>query len=373
MPKPALESYWGMRLDVFVGITLVRSYLRFEFTEDVHHVFDELAVRDVVLWNAMINGFAQIGQFGRAMEVCRKMGEEGVVLSKFTVTGMLSVFTIMGDLNNGRAIHGFVIIMGHNSGVAVLNALIDMYGKCKRVEGVLKIFEMMHEKDIFSWNSILCVHDQCGDHDGTLRLFDRMLCAGVKPDLVTVTTVLPACARLAVLMHGKEIHSYMIINGLEEGDDEDVDDVYVTNAVMDIMREAQLKPDEITFVGVLSACSHAGLGWAAKEAYELAATTPIEANPVVWRALLAACWFHGNAALAEVAAQQVSEVRHTMRQHNMRKTQGCSWIELSDGVHVFVTGDLTHPEDYLIYAVLNSLNACIYENGYMRIVEHDGS
>ena len=62
-----------------------------------------------------------------------------------------------------------------------------------------------------------------------------------------------------------------------------------------------------------------------------------------------------------------------MRQHNVRKTPGCSWIELSDGVHVFVTGDLTHPEDYLIYPVLNSLNACIYENGYMRNVEHDGS
>ncbi|XP_057499564.1 pentatricopeptide repeat-containing protein At3g14730 [Actinidia eriantha] len=514
IPKSALESYWGMRsvgvmpdkftfpcvikacsdlkniletrkihgllfkfgleLDVFVGSALVHLYLRFGFTEDAHQVFDELPGRDVVLWNAMVNGFAQIGQFGRAMEVCRKMGEEGVVPSKFTVTGMLSVFTMMGDLNNGRAIHGFAIRMAHDSGVAVLNALIDMYGKCQRVEDALRIFEMMPEKDIFSWNSILCVHEQCGDHDGTLRLFDRMLRAGVKPDLVTVTTVLPACARLAALMHGKEIHSYMIVNGLEEGgDDEDIDDVYVTNAVMDMyakcgnmrearlifdkmsykdaaswnimimgygthgfggevldlfssMREAQLKPDEVTFVGVLSACSHAGLvsqgqeflaqmqsqygvvptiehytcvidmlGRAGqlKEAYELAATMPIEANPVVWRALLAACRIHGNAALAEVAArevlelepehcgsyvlmsnvygafgryEEVSEVRHTMRQHNVRKTPGCSWIELSDGVHVFVTGDRTHSEDYLIYVVLNSLNARLYEYGYMR-------
>ncbi|XP_028052791.1 pentatricopeptide repeat-containing protein At3g14730-like [Camellia sinensis] len=414
----------------------------------------------------MINGFAQIGQLGRALEACKKMVEEGVVLSNFTVTGILSIFSMMGDLNNGRAIHGFAMKMGYDSGIAVLNALIDLYGKCKWVEDALKIFEMMPEKDIFSWNSILCVQEQFGDHGGTLRFFDRMLRAGVKPDLVTVTTVLPACTHLAALMHGREIHGYMIINELEkDGDDKD-DDVYVKNAVMDMyvkcgsmrearlvfdmmnykdvaswnimimgygmhgfggealdmfygMCEAQLRPDEVTFVGVLSACSHVGLvsqgqeflvqmqsqygvvptiehytcvidmlGRAGQleEAYELVSAMPIEANPVVWRSFLAACRLHGNATLAEVAAQQVcelepehsgsyvlmsniygavgryeevSEVRYTMKQQNVKKAPGCSWIELSDGVHIFVTGDRTHPEDYLIYARLNSLTTRI--------------
>ena len=87
--------------------------------------------------------------------------------------------------------------MGYDSGVAVSNSLIDMYGKCKCIEDALEIFEMMREKDIFSWNSIASVHEQCGDHDGTLRLLDRMLGAGIQPDLVTITTVLPACSHLA--------------------------------------------------------------------------------------------------------------------------------------------------------------------------------
>ncbi|KAF5958973.1 hypothetical protein HYC85_000182 [Camellia sinensis] len=511
MPRPALESYWRMRLagirpdkftfpsvikacsdvkeilegrkvhgllfkfglelDIFVGSALVHSYLKFGFTDEAHQLFEELPIRDVVLWNAMINGFAQIGQLGRALEACKKMVEEGVVLSNFTVTGILSIFSMMGDLNNGRAIHGFAMKMGYDSGIAVLNALIDLYGKCKWVEDALKIFEMMPEKDIFSWNSILCVQEQFGDHGGTLRFFDRMLRAGVKPDLVTVTTVLPACTHLAALMHGREIHGYMIVNELEkDGDDKD-DDVYVKNAVMDMyvkcgsmrearlvfdkmnykdvaswnimimgygmhgfggealdmfhgMCEAQLRPDEVTFVGVLSACSHVGLvsqgqeflvqmqsqygvvptiehytcvidmlGRAGQleEAYELVSAMPIEANPVVWRSFLAACRLHGNATLAEVAAQQVyelepehcgsyvlisniygavgryeevSEVRYTMKQQNVKKTPGCSWIELSDGVHIFVTGDRTHPEDYLIYARLNSLTIRMYEHGY---------
>ena len=68
--------------------------------------------------------------------------------------------------------------------------------------------------DIFSWNSIVSIHEQCGDHDGTLRLLDRLLCAGTQPDLVIVTTVLLACSHLIVLMHGREIHGYMIVSGL---------------------------------------------------------------------------------------------------------------------------------------------------------------
>ncbi|XP_059665193.1 pentatricopeptide repeat-containing protein At3g14730-like [Cornus florida] len=458
----------GLDFDLFIGSALVHAYLKFGFMEEAVEVFEELPVRDVVLWNAMINGYAQMGQFDMALEVFRRMGEERIVPSRFTVTGVLSVFAMMEDLNNGKAVHGLVVKRGYHSGIAVSNALIDMYGKCKFVEDALGIFDTMVEKDIFSWNSIICVHEQFGDHDGTLKLFVRMLRSGFQPDLVTVTTILPACSHLATLMQGKEIHGYMIINGLGK----DGDDVYVNNAVLDMyakcgsMREAhlvfdrmgykdaaswnimimgygmhgfgiealdmfcrmievELKPDEVTFVGVLSACNHAGfvsqgrdflaqmplkygvvptiehytcvidmLGRAGlvEEAYELVSTMPIDANPVVWRAVLAACRLHRNESLAKVAAErlfelepehcgsfvlmsnvygaggkyeEVSEVRHIMRQRNVRKTPGCSWIELSNGVHVFVTGDRTHPDDCFIYAELNSLTASLLDHGYV--------
>ncbi|KAK3017869.1 hypothetical protein RJ639_004817 [Escallonia herrerae] len=262
-----------------------------------------------------------------------------------------------------------------------------------------------------------------------------MLRAGVRPDLVTMTTILPACAHLAALKVGREVHGYMITNGLGmDFSDKKVGDGYINNAVMDMyakcgnlrdarlifdkmsykdeaswnimimgygmhgfgkealdmfysMSEEGMKPGEVTFVGVLSACGHGGLlrqgreflvqmqpkygvtpmiehytcvidmlGRAGKleEAYELVFTMPIEANPVVWRAFLAACQLHGYTALAEVAAQkiselepahcgsyvlmsnvygtvgryqEVSEVRYTMTQQNVQKAPGCSWIE----------------------------------------------
>ena len=98
-----------------------------------------------------------------------------------------------------------------------------MYGKCKCIEDALKIFEMMRGNDIFSWNSIVYVHEECGDHDGTLRILDRMVGVGIQPDLVIATTVLLTCSHLAALMHGREIHGYMIVSGLGK-DGKDIDD-----------------------------------------------------------------------------------------------------------------------------------------------------
>ncbi|CAJ1935862.1 unnamed protein product [Sphenostylis stenocarpa] len=466
----------GLELDVFVGSALVITYLKFGLVGDAYEVFEELPVRDVVLWNAMVNGYAQIGRFEEALVVFRRMGGNGVVPCTYTVTGVLSIFSVMGNFDCGRSVHGFVTKMGYESSVVVSNALIGMYGKCKCVSDALSVFEVMVERDIFSWNSIISVHELCGDHYGTLRLFDKMLLKGVQPDLVTVTAVLPACTHLAALIHGREIHGYMVANGLgkEEGHS-DFDYVLLNNALMDMyakcgnmrdarmvfdnMREkdvaswnimitgygmhgygdealdifsrmcqAQIVPNEISFVGLLSACSHAGmvkegLGFLSEmeskygvspsiehytcvidmlcragklmEAYEVVLTMPFKADPVGWRSLLAACRLHKDTDLAEIAAnkvielepghcgnyvlmsnvygvfgryEEVSAVRHTMKEQNVKKRPGCSWIELVNGVHVFITGDRTHPQTHSIYAGLNSLTAALQEHGYVPSV-----
>ncbi|XP_004298095.1 PREDICTED: pentatricopeptide repeat-containing protein At3g14730-like [Fragaria vesca subsp. vesca] len=464
----------GLELDVYVGSALVNTYLKFLLVKEAQKVFEELPSRDIVLWNAMVNGFAQIGRFDEALVVFRTMGEEGVMPSRFTVTGVLSIFAMMGDFDHGRAIHAIALKMGYDSHFEVANALIDMYGKCKFTEDALDIFDMMIEKDIYSWNSIIAVHEQCGYHDETLRLFYRMLGAGILPDLVTITIVVPACSHLSALMHGREIHGYMIKNGVGKGDvnKEDVNDVLMANAIMDMyakcgsmrnaymvfdkmknkdiaswnimitgygmhgnanealdmfsrMCETQIEVDEVTLVGVLSACSHAGLVSEGREllrqmrskygviptiehytcvvdmlgraghvveAFELVQNMPIQANAVVWRALLAACRLHRNSDIAKVAAQklmeidpghsgnyvltsnifvdtgqyeEVSEVRQTMRQHNVQKAPGCSWTELKDGMHAFVNGDRSHPKANFIYAQLDSLTARLREHGYV--------
>lgn len=456
-----------LNFDLFIGSALVHCYLKFKLMDDALQVFERLPVKDdIVLWNAMVNGYVQIGQFGKALAIFRRMVETGLVPNKFAVTGVLSALALAAEAYNGRMVHAFSIKMGYDMGIEVLNALIDMYGKCRQLEDALVVFENMIEKDMYSWNSIISVHEQCGDHDGTLRLLRGMLSSGFRPDMVTFTAALPACSHLSALMRGKEIHGYMIVNGLDK-----LGSTYTANAVMGMyakcgsMREARmvfdetkvkdvaswnimvmgygmhgfgdealnmfsrmceggLKPDAVSFVGVLAACSHAGflsrgqeilaemqpgygvtpdiehyacvidmLGRAGKleEAFEVMSRMPIEPNHVVWRSFLAACQLHGNADLAGVAAQrvlelepthcgnyvlmsnvfgaagryaEVAELRHMMRQTDVKKSPGCSWIELSDGMRVFLKGDRSYPEEHFVYDELDSLTLCLLEHGY---------
>ncbi|KAI3472274.1 hypothetical protein Pfo_029762 [Paulownia fortunei] len=448
----------GLGFDLYIGSALVHCYLKFELMIDALELFERLPMKDdIVLWNAMINGYVQIGEFDKALVIFRRMADTGHIPNRFTVTGVLSALALAGEVYNGKLVHAFAIKMGYDLGVAILNALIDMYGKCRQLADALVVFENIIEKDMYSWNSIISVHEQCGDHDGTLRLLKGL----------TITAALPACAYLAALMHGRELHGYIIIKGLDK-----LNNTYTVNAIMDMyakcgsMREAclvfdemkikdvaswnimvmgygmhgfgnealdlfsrmcegGLKPDEISFVGVLAACSHAGfvsrgrellaemqprygvtpaiehyacvidmLGRAGQleEAFGLMSNMSIEPNQVVWRAFLAACRLHGYADLAEVAAQrvlelepehcgnyvlmsniygaagryeEVAELRHTMRQQDVKKSPGCSWVELSDGMHVFLNGDRSHPEEYFVYDGLDSLTACLCERGYM--------
>ncbi|KAJ8761209.1 hypothetical protein K2173_001265 [Erythroxylum novogranatense] len=441
----------GLELDLYVGSALIASYLKFELINEANEVFDDMPVRDVGLWNAMVNGYALAGRLNEAMEVVRRMSKEGVLMSRYTVTGVLSVFADIRDFDNGTSVHSFVMKMGFASSAAVCNALIDMYGKCNSNDKALQIFEKMDEKDILSWNSIMRANEQSGDHKATLRLYRRMIGHGFQPDLVTIRIVLSSCAQLSSLTQGRKVHACFIVNGFWK----DIDTVLMGNALLHMyakcgsMRDARVvfdimsitdvaswnimimgygmhgygvealdmfscmckwkvRPNEVTFLAILSACSHAGfvnqgselleqmefnygitptikhyacvvdmLGRAGQleEAYKLALSMPIKTNSIVWRSVLAACRLHENAQLLRVAAdhvlglepqlghsgnnvlmsnvfvasgdyEKVSSIRDTTtkQQLNVNKIPGCSWIELLDGTHSSVAGSCTYPK-----------------------------
>lgn len=284
---------------------MVNAYLKLGFVVDAEIVFDEMPVRDVVLWNSMVNGFAQMGWFSYAREYFNRMLEEGMVPSRFTLTGILSVFTSTADLNSGRRIHALVVKTGYGLDVVISNSLIDLYGKCHAVEDAEEVFESMLERDIFSWNSIISAFEYSADHQKALQLFGQMLHVGVQPDSITVAAILPACSQLAALAHGQETHAYLLRKGIRG-------DVFVDNALIDMYAkcgaledarnlfdemperdvaswnimidayashgqgEDSLKlftamtaaPDEVTLVAVLSACSHSGLLQAGMKIFE---------------------------------------------------------------------------------------------------------
>ncbi|OAY67278.1 Pentatricopeptide repeat-containing protein [Ananas comosus] len=293
--------------DLFVASALVRSYLRLRLPDDAAHLFDELPRRDVVLWNALLNGLAQLGRFGPALECFRRMLGAGVAPSKFTVTGILSVFTATADLGSGRKVHAFAVKAAHDREASVANALVDLYGKCHELGDATEVFASIadDDRDLFSWNSMLCALHYSADNVGVLRLLAHMRRSAIWPDAVTMAAVLPACAHMAALRLGREIHGFLVTSGMFGNNGGGSLDVFAANALEDMYAKSgaledarrvfdrmperdtaswnimidgyashgrggealrlfdrmtaveKLAPDAVTLLGALTACSHA--------------------------------------------------------------------------------------------------------------------
>eukprot|EP01018_Ginkgo_biloba_P008749 Gb_09147 [translate_table: standard] len=464
----------GIDVDAFVGSALVAMYAKCSSIEDARHVFDKIFQRDVVLWNAMIAGYAQNGLSNEALKLFWQMESSGMKPDSFSIASVLPSCAHLAALQQGKEIHDYIIRNGFESNAHVISALVAMYAKCGNIDYARRVFEKMSERDLTSWSAMIAGYTQAGHGDEALEVFRQMQVAGVKPDSVTICSVLPACADLATLQQGKEIHDYIIGCGFES-------DVVVCGALIDMyakcgdvwtarqvfdkmsqrnvvswnamiagygvhghdeealalfykMQQEGFKPDHITFVAVLCACSHAGLvdeglqylnsmsrdysitprmehyvhmvnllGCAGRldDAHDFIKKMPLQPDAGIWGALLSACRIHCNIELGEHAAKQLFELepenaayyvmlsniyalggrwndvmktRTKMKERGLKKSPGCSWIEINNRIYTFLAGDRTHPQSEKIYAMLESLVGQMKKAGYRpdtTFVPHD--
>eukprot|EP01018_Ginkgo_biloba_P039326 Gb_30732 [translate_table: standard] len=464
----------GFESSVFVGSSLVDMYAQCSLIEDGHQVFEKLGKRDVVLWNAMIAGYDHNGLGKKAFKLFCQMQTTGMKLDHFTFASMLSACASLPDLPQGKQVHAHAIRTGYESNVFVGTALVDMYCKCGRTNSAWKLFENMPKRNLVSWNTMSAGFVQNGHGEEALEFFCQMLSSGVEQDQFTFATVLSACASIAAMQQGKQVHTHTIISGFhshvsvgnalitmyaKSGSIEDACHVFNKMPEWDVvswtaviagyaqhgyghealqlfeqMQHAGMKPDQITYIGILSACSHAGLvdegrlyfdsmyqnhcitpnadhyacmidllGRAGHldEAEEIIKNMPFEPDAVVWGALLGACRIHGNMELGKHAAEcllalepqnsatyvllsniyaaagrwdDVASVRKSMKVRDVKKKPGCSWIEVKNRVHAFLVEDRSHPQTEEIYAMLERLAEQMVEAGYVpdtNFVLHD--
>eukprot|EP01018_Ginkgo_biloba_P016323 Gb_33311 [translate_table: standard] len=282
--------------DVFVGSGLVDMYVKCRSIKDARQVFDKMPERDVVTWNAMIAGYAQNGNVDEALELFQKMPERNVVTWNVMITGYAQ---------NGRVDEALEFFQKMPERYEVSwNAMIAGYAQNGHIDEALDLFQKMPEPSVVSWTALIAGYTQNGYFAHALKYFKQMQLAGVKPNSVTFASILPACANLVALEHGKEIHENAVRSGFES-------DIVVGNALVDTyckcgsikdarqvfdkmpkqnviswtamiigyamhgcgkealklfeqMQQSGTKPNHVTLVGVLSACCHAGLvddGW----------------------------------------------------------------------------------------------------------------
>ncbi|KAH9557995.1 hypothetical protein CY35_07G114000 [Sphagnum magellanicum] len=283
--------------DVFVRSSLIDMYAKCGSMEEASRVFNKLPSRAAVCWNAMIFGHVKCGEGHKALQLFQKMQHEGVQPDPATYVGVLNACANVVALEEGRRTHERIIQSRCESNVFVKSSLIDMYAKCGSMEEASRVFNKLPSR-VVCWNAMIFGHVKCGEGHKALQLFQKMQHEGVQPDPATYVGVLNACANVVALEEGRRTHERIIQSRCESnvfvksslvdmyakcGSMEDACRVFNTMPSHDVvswnallggfamhgqgkealvhferMCEEGVHPDDITFVCLLSACSHAG-------------------------------------------------------------------------------------------------------------------
>ncbi|KAL4304569.1 hypothetical protein GQ457_10G027700 [Hibiscus cannabinus] len=454
--------------------TMITGLLRYGMVEDSWWLFHSMQEKDSISWTTMITGLTQNGLYREAIDLFREMRIEGLAMDQFTFGSMLTGCGGLIAPKEGKQVHAFVIRTNHQDNVFVGSALVDMYCKCKLITSAEAVFKRMTQKNVVSWTALLVGYGQNGYSEEAIRIFRDMQRNGVTPDYYTLGSVISSCANLASLEEGAQFHGQAIVSGLfffttvsnalvtlysKCGSTEDANRLFnemnfrdevswtalisgysqfgkadETIGLFQKMLAHGLKPDEVTFVGVLSACSRAGLvekgyqyfesmvkehgitpvvdhytcmidllsrAGRLEEARRFINKMPMPPDAIGWSTLLSSCRLHGDLEIGKWAAasfqelephnpvgyillssiyaakgkwDHVSELRRGMRIKGVRKEPGCSWIKYKGKVHIFSADDQTSPFLDQIYAELEELNHKMVEEGYvpdLSYVLHD--
>ncbi|KAK7304073.1 hypothetical protein RJT34_15095 [Clitoria ternatea] len=216
----------GFHVDLFVGSALIKLYADNGCIHDAKCVFDELPVRDTILWNVMLNGYVKSGDFDNAVRTFCEMRNSYSEPTSVSFICLLSICAARGKFGLGSQLHGLVIGSGFEFDSQVANTLVAMYSKCGKVFDARKLFDIMPQTDTVTWNGLIAGYVQNGFTDKVAPLFNTMISAGVKPDSVTFASFLPSIVESRTLKHCKEVHSYILRHRVPF-------DVYLKSALID--------------------------------------------------------------------------------------------------------------------------------------------
>ncbi|XXG52450.1 hypothetical protein AAC387_Pa03g0789 [Persea americana] len=343
----------GIEKDKLVINGLMAMYCKFDRLLDARQLFDRMKKRDTVSWNTMIGGYTQFGVFEETIKLFKEM----VVRYKpdlLTIAAILRACGQMGDLEQGRCVHEYMIRNGCKCDTTAGNILITMYAKCGSLEQAQEAFDHMAYKDSVSWNSLINGYIQNGRHEEGIKLFKTMEKTDVRPDSITIVGVLSTCTQLGDPSLGKKLHSNVIKMGLASS-------LLVGNALMDMyskcgsvedalhefekmetrdlvswntivvgcvqagncslglkifrkMKAEGVTPNVATMLGILPACSFLAAKRHGKEIHGsilktgLECNIPTEKDVVTWTALISAYGMYGHGQKALRAFTDMEEM-----------------------------------------------------------------
>jgi pentatricopeptide repeat protein len=447
---------FGFDFDNFVRNSSISAFANCGYIEDARRVFGESTQKDVVAWTSLIDGYVRNNCALQGLRCFMEMISTGVRVDEVTVVSVLCAAGMVGDIWFGKWVHGFYVEAGRVQwDVYIGSALVDMYSKCGYCEDARKVFDEIPRRNVVSWSALIAGYVQCNKYRDALLVFHDMLLENIKPNQFTLTSILTACAHLGALDQGRWVHGYINRNNVEVNstigtalidmyarcgcieealsvfEKLPVKDVYPWTAIINgfamhgdalsslnlfsCMLRSGVQPNEVTFIGVLSACSHRGLvdegraffglmrhtyhlepnvshygcmvdllGRAGylEEARKTIEDMPMEPSPSVWGALFGACMIHKAFELGEHIGKHLiklqadnsgrytllanlystchkweaaAHVRKLMKGTGVGKIAGYSWIEVNGVIHEFTNFDKSHLETNDIYAMMDNI------------------
>ncbi|KAM0886401.1 hypothetical protein ACQ4PT_029707 [Festuca glaucescens] len=354
--------------DVYSWTTMVNVYAKCGDLESAAQLFEDMPKKNAVSWSCMVAAYSQGNQPEEAIRLFKEMIEEGIEPINATLVSVLSACAQLGCLDLGRWIYDTYII----SGKAVLtmnlgNAFIDMYAKCGDLHAASRLFTQMAERNIVSWNTMLMAHAAHGQSEQVLCLFKQLKGTYIVPDEITFLGLLSACSHSGLVLEGRRYFEEMEL-------------------VYGVVPKAE------HYACIIDLLGKSGL---LEEAFEVAKGMPLEAGEAGWGALLHACRMHGNLEIGESAADKlvkldpsdsgiyvlmcqiyasknkwdhVKMLRMLMRDRGVKKNPGCSSIEVDGKFHEFLVADVSHVHSEDIYAALKNIYIHLKLEGYVPLI-----
>lgn len=261
----------GFCSDSKVLSALIDMYAKSGNIDSGRQIFDSIPKKDVVLWNCMIGNYAKRELLGESLALLQLMECEGPKPNSSTFVSLLSACAASGAKNVGLCISNYVEEGRLSSDVVIATALVDMYAKCGLLDKAVGIFERIEKKDVKSWTTMISGHGVHGRAKDAISVFDRMVEEGCRPNEVTFLAVLSACSHGGLVYEGMKCFERMVI---EYGISPKIEHY---GCVIDLFGRAELL----------------------EEAYDLIESLPIRSDAIAYRALLSACRVHGNVRLGE--------------------------------------------------------------------------
>ncbi|KAG5111236.1 hypothetical protein JHK82_040459 [Glycine max] len=461
--------------DASVGSALCSLYSKCGRLEDALKTFSRIREKNVISWTSAVSACADNGAPVKGLRLFVEMIAVDIKPNEFTLTSALSQCCEILSLELGTQVYSLCIKFGYESNLRVRNSLLYLYLKSGCIVEAHRLFNRMDDASMVTWNAMIAGHAQmmeltkdnlsaCHRGSEALKLFSKLNLSGMKPDLFTLSSVLSVCSRMLAIEQGEQIHAQTIKTGF-------LSDVIVSTSLISMyskcgsieraskaflemstrtmiawtsmitgfsqhgmsqqalhifedMSLAGVRPNAVTFVGVLSACSHAGMVSQALNYFEIMQKKykikpamdhyecmvdmfvrlgrleqalnfikkmNYEPSEFIWSNFIAGCKSHGNLELGFYAAEQllslkpkdpetyvlllnmylsaerfedVSRVRKMMEEEKVGKLKDWSWISIKDKVYSFKTNGKTHPQSSLICKSLEDLLAKVKNVGY---------